>query len=60
MKFNDENQYSKSIMNAIKSGDEKEIEKAFNEFHNSLKDALEKDYKEVLESNDRTILAQRG
>ena len=60
MKFEKEQEYSKNIMNAIKSGDEKEIETAFNEFHNSLVNAMKKDYEEVVESNDKAILAQRG
>lgn len=60
MKFEKEQNYSKNIMEAIKSGDEKEINKAFEEFHNSLVNSMRKDYEEVVESNDRKILAERG
>lgn len=60
MKFESENTYTKDIMNAIKSGDEKEISKAFENFHNSLVNAMKADYAEVIQTNDKTILAQRG
>lgn len=60
MKFESENTYTKDIMNAIKSGDEKEISKAFENFHNSLVNAMKSDYAEVIQTNDKTILAQRG
>lgn len=60
MKFESENTYTKDIMNAIKSGNEKEISKAFENFHNSLVNAMKSDYAEVIQTNDKTILAQRG
>lgn len=60
MKFDKENEYSKEIMNAIKSGDDKEIEKALESFHESLVKAMKEDYIDVINSNDKTILAQRG
>lgn len=60
MKFESENTYTKDIMNAIKSGDEKEIEKAFANFHTSLVNAMKADYAEVLQTNDKSILSQRG
>ena len=44
MKFEQKNEYSKEIMNAIKSGDEKEIEKAFASFHDGLVEAMKADY----------------
>lgn len=58
MKFEQKNEYSKEIMNAIKSGDEKEIEKAFASFHDSLVEAMKADYQEA--KNDREVLAERG
>lgn len=60
MKFEQEQEYSKKIMNAIKSGDEKEIQTAFEDFHNSLVNSMKQDYKDVIDANDKTILAQRG
>ena len=58
MKFEQKNEYSKEIMNAIKSGDEKEIEKAFASFHDGLVEAMKADYQEA--KNDREVLAERG
>lgn len=58
MKFEQKNEYSKEIMNAIKSGDEKEIEKAFASFHDSLVEAMKADYQDA--KNDREVLAERG
>lgn len=58
MKFEQKKEYSKEIMNAIKSGDEKEIEKAFASFHDSLVEAMKADYQEA--KNDREVLSERG
>lgn len=60
MKFEKEQEYSKKIMEAIKSGDETKINEAFDEFHNKIVEKIEADYNEVVASNDKTILAQRG
>lgn len=58
MKFEQKKEYSKEIMNAIKSGDEKEIEKTFASFHDSLVETMKADYQEA--KNDREVLSERG
>lgn len=55
-----EKQSATALMNAFKSGDEKEIKQAWEGFHNSIVDTVKADYEEALQSNDRNVLAQRG
>ncbi len=45
---------------AMKSGDEKEIESAWDQFHAALAEQVADDAEEVRQSNDAAILAQRG
>lgn len=57
-------QKKEEIMNklsdAIKKGDNEAFAKAFTEFAESLQEAIIKDAKELIQSNDTNILAQRG
>ena len=59
-KFADEQQSINEIVAAMKSGDEKEIQKAWESFHNSIAAEVKKDFEELKESHDETVLAQRG
>lgn len=57
-------QKKEEIMNklsdAIKKGDNEAFAKAFTEFAESLQEAIIKDAKELIQSNDANILVQRG
>lgn len=58
--FADEKKYSKEILEAMKSGDETAMQKAWENFHNSIAEQVKKDFEEIRESNDAAVLAQRG
>ncbi len=60
MNFDEEQKFSNAIMDAIKSGDDKKIQSAFQDFHTTLVKKMESDYKAVIESNDKKILSERG
>lgn len=60
IKFNQEKEASKAIMDAMKSGDENAIQQAWAGFHNSIAQQVIEDFREVQESQDAEILAQRG
>lgn len=60
IKFNQEKEASKEIMQAMKSGDESVIQQAWANFHNSIAQQVIEDFREVQESQDATILMQRG
>lgn len=48
------------IVQAMKSGDEKAAQAAWEAFHNSIAAKVRKDFEELQASNDAVILAQRG
>lgn len=50
----------KNLMEAYKSGNSKEMERAWNSFHDSVAEKIKKDYNEMKDTNDANILAQRG
>lgn len=54
------NEVAQQLTDAMKSGDENEILKAWEGFHESLTAQLKADAQDVVDSNDATILAQRG
>lgn len=60
IKIANEKESATALMNAYKSGEEKEIQKAWNSFHDSVVESVKADYEEVLKTNDKNILAQRG
>lgn len=60
IKFADEKQSINEIVAAMKSGNEQEIQKAWENFHNSIADKVRKDFEELQESHDAAVLAQRG
>lgn len=51
---------AKALMNAMKSKDEKEIQKAWNDFQESIVNKVKADFEDVQASNDKSVLAQRG
>ena len=58
--FAKEKDASAKIMQAMKSGDEKQIQEAWKAFHKSVADQVIADFEMVQQSNDANILAQRG
>lgn len=50
----------KNLMSAYKSGDSKQMERAWNSFHESVVAQIKNDYEELKDVNDSNILAQRG
>ena len=58
--FAKEKDASAQIMQAMKSGDEKQIQDAWKAFHKSVADQVIADFEMVQQSNDANILAQRG
>lgn len=51
---------SLQIVQAMKTGDEKEMQKAWAAFHDSIAEQIMEDFEAVQASNDSNILAQRG
>ena len=60
IKFANENECIKQLMDAMKSGDESEIQEAWKGLHNSIAEQVRADFSDLQESNDAAILAQRG
>lgn len=59
-KFAEEKQSINEIVTAMKSGDEKQIQQAWESFHSSVAAEVRKDFEELQETNDSAVLAQRG
>lgn len=60
IKFANESAVSIKLAAAMKSGDEKKIQEAWNEFHASVAEQVKADFIEIQESKDAAVLAQRG
>lgn len=60
IKFANEKECSKALMEAMKSGDETAIQKAWEDFHSSVVEQVKADCEEITASNDAVILAKRG
>ena len=58
--FSKEKTAGLAIMSAMKSGDETAMQKAWNDFHNSIAEQIMDDFAAVQQSNDSKILAERG
>lgn len=59
-KFANEKHCVNEIMNAMKSGDEKQLKAAWENFHNSIAAEIKKDFEELQETHDAAVLSQRG
>ena len=59
-KITDNNQACNNIIQAMKSGDESAMQKAWQEFHDSIVAKVRADFEELQASNDVAILAERG
>lgn len=60
IKFSHEKNCMNKIVAAIKSGNEDEIKQAWQEFHNSVAETIKADFLELQETQDASVLAQRG
>lgn len=58
--FNKEQKAGAAIVQAMKSGDEQAMQKAWADFHESIASRVMDDFKAVQASNDSKILAERG
>lgn len=58
--FDKEKQAGAAIVQAMKAGDEKQMQDAWAAFHKSIADQIMEDFEAVQASNDSKILAQRG
>lgn len=59
-KFANENKSINQLVAAMKSGDEKEIQAAWEALHNSIAEQVRADFTVLQESHDAAVLAQRG
>lgn len=60
IRINDEKKFAENIMQAMKSGDESQIQQAWEGFHRALTQQIEADFEDMRQSNDAAVLAQRG
>ena len=60
IKFANEKQCINQLVSAMQSGDEKEMQKAWEALHNSIAEQIKADFTEIQESHDAAVLAQRG
>lgn len=58
--FANEAQASQKIVQAMKSGDEKQMQEAWKGFHDSVAEQVVRDFEAVQASNDANLLSQRG
>lgn len=59
-KFANEKESINQLVTAMKSGDEKEIQQAWESLHDSIANKVKEDFADLQESHDSAILAQRG
>jgi len=59
-KFANEKESINQLVTAMKSGDEKEIQQAWEALHDSIASKVKEDFADLQESHDSAILAQRG
>ena len=60
IRFKNDTDASRAIMEALKGGDENQIIQAWDGFKSSLVDQIKADFEEVAATNDANVLAQRG
>ena len=60
IKFANEKECINLLVAAMKSGDEKEQQKAWEALHDSIAEQIKADFADIQESNDAAVLAQRG
>lgn len=60
IKFANEKEYAKQLVEAMKSNDDKAIQKAWESLHDSIAEQVKADFSDLQESHDNAVLAQRG
>jgi HK97 family phage major capsid protein len=60
IKFANEKDCINQLVTAMKSGDEKAQQKAWEALHNSIAEQVKADFTDIQESHDAAVLAQRG
>lgn len=60
IKFSHEKESMNQIVAAMKSGNEQEIQTAWQKFHDSVVEQVKADFEELQDTNDSAVLAQRG
>lgn len=60
IKFANEKKAVNELREAMQSGDESRIQAAWENFHNSVAEAIRQDFEEIKAANDETVLIQRG
>lgn len=60
IKFGNEKECIKQLVSAMKSGDEKAQQSAWEALHNSIAEQIKTDFSDIQESHDSAVLAQRG
>jgi len=60
LKFANEKESINQLVTAMKSGDEKAIQQAWEGLHDSIANKVKEDFADLQESHDSAILAQRG
>ncbi len=60
IKIASQNESASALMNAIKSGDEKQIKEAMDSFQDAIAQKVLNQYEEIKEMDDKNILSQRG
>ena len=60
IKFSHEKESMNKIVAAMKTGNEDEIQQAWQSFHDSVVEQVKADFEELQESNDSAVLAKRG
>ena len=60
IKFSNEQGYAQQLTQAMQSNDQEQISAAWQAFHDSIAENVRQDFEAVKDSNDATIMAQRG
>ena len=60
IKFANEKECINQLVSAMKSGDDKEMQKAWENLHDSIAEQVKADFTDLQESHDAAVLAQRG
>lgn len=60
IKIKNEKEGATALMKAYKSGDEKQIQQAWNTFHDSIVENIKEEYEDMKNIADVNVLAQRG
>ena len=60
IKIAEEKKSAMALIKALKGGNEKEMQQAWEDFHNSIVETIKADYEDVMQTQDKDILSRRG